>query len=618
LILAPTGTGKTTAAAKHVARTGSTVWLTDRNEDVDDAAGAIEAAGGSVGRVLWLWGKRDGKPNCLHPDIIERWQEAGYSYRAGFCKMACELGGDPGGCPYLASIDGLQHASNIVVTKARAQKSGFFHRFGNKKRKTVILDEDAIGLLRPLVEITREDLAHYLRTLEDLEKDFREVGERAAIQQIGDSRRIADWCWRQIAAQGPCDQPKAADVPASLRPSKAVLDSTEAARKQGRKELRAAFYRLMRQDPEGTVRNVYRDLGDLIGRAAGKVAFATHQKLFFHLRLSVPRKKRVVVLDATANPDLLQPLFKPRPVEVLCDERVKPSGRVIQFMDANGPRSYLNKIPKKLVGIIDGLGDLHPDGTIVLISHKSCVEALASASKHTARIKTAYFGALRGRNDLEPGVDRKGKLRHIACHIVAGSPKTTEEGRQQLALAVYGRSVLPFADLATVRVPVLGLVPEELAEHNDQARVWDVRIKGYGDPRMQAVYEHTVTAELTQAADRARVLIHPQAIVYLVTNEPCPRLWFAEMCYAGDLLDLLGRPRSDFEANYETYERKALELLNAGAWVCNADVCRALGKEDRGAGWRYWKAFRDHYGDALEGDRKVRWKQEPADEDAAI
>ena len=40
---------------------------------------------------------------------------------------------------------------------------------------------------------------------------------------------------------------------------------------------------------------------------------------------------------------------------------------------------------------------------------------------------------------------------------------------------------------------------------------------------MQAVYEHTVTAELTQAADRARVLIHPASTVYLLTNEPCPR-----------------------------------------------------------------------------------------------
>ena len=63
-------------------------------------------------------------------------------------------------------------------------------------------------------------------------------------------------------------------------------------------------------------------------------------------------------------------------------------------------------------------------------------------------------------------------------------------------------------------------------------------MKGYTDPRMQAIYDHTVTAELTHAADRARVLIHRGATVYVVTNEPCPKLWFAELCFAGDFLDL--------------------------------------------------------------------------------
>jgi hypothetical protein len=192
--------------------------------------------------------------------------------------------------------------------------------------------------------------------------------------------------------------------------------------------------------------------------------------------------------------------------------------------------------------------------------------------------------------------------------VVAGSPKTTEEDRQQLALAVYGKAVPPFAALETVRRPVAGFVPRELASVEGQRWLWEVRLKGYTDPRMQAVYEHTVTAELTQAADRARVLIHPSATVYLVTNEPCPKLWFAEMCYAADFLDLSGGPRrADFERNYEKYEDKARELLDAGRRVGNADVCEALGIK-RHQGIRYWRAFLDAYDDALEGDRKKTWK----------
>ena len=88
----------------------------------------------------------------------------------------------------------------------------------------------------------------------------------------------------------------------------------------------------------------------------------------------------------------------------------------------------------------------------------------------------------------------------------------------------------------TVRRPVIGHVLAELAEgEEEQEWIWEIRIKGYLDPRVQAVYEHTVTAELTHAADRARVLIHRKATLYLVTNEPCAKLWFAKKCFATDL-----------------------------------------------------------------------------------
>jgi hypothetical protein len=105
------------------------------------------------------------------------------------------------------------------------------------------------------------------------------------------------------------------------------------------------------------------------------------------------------------------------------------------------------------------------------------------------------------------------------------------------------------------------------------------------------------------------VLNHRNAIVFLITNEPCPRLWFAEKCYAGDLLDLSGVRRSDFEQNYSAFEAKALELLDGGKTIGNADVCRALDKRNSW-GWRYWQRFQEKYGDALVGGRKVKWKEE--------
>lgn len=609
LIAAPTGAGKTTAAARWVAQTGKTCWLADRREDVDAAVQAIEAAGGEVGRVVPLDGETNGVPNCLCPEVINWWQAKGYNYQAGFCKAVCDRKDDLRECPFIMSVAELEHADTIVATKALARRPGFFSAFGNQQRQTVVLDEDPIKLLRPTVAIDRAQLSEYLVVLDGIDEWIRrqpnEFEQAAGLKESQHSRQIGTWLWKKIARQPVGGQPEAVDIPAQLRPTRAVSELTSKARKLGRRVLCRGFYHLMRKDPEKTVRNVCRDLWDLVGKCvAGRTVFVTHEKALFHLRINIPRRKNVVVLDATGNPELLRPLFAPRAVEVLADERVEPAGRIIQLMDFNGPRSYLNQLRPKAVRIIDAIGDLHPQGSLVLISHLSCVRELAKASRHHERIKVAHFGGLRGRNDLETSSHQR-----IAAHVVMGSPKTTEDARRQLALAVYGRSILPFQDLTTIRRPVFGLIPHELAREEGQRQLWEVRLKGYADPRMQAVYDYTVVAELTHAADRARVLIHQDAVVYLVTNEPCPRLWFAELCFADDLLDLSPGPRSDFREACDVYEAKARELLDAGLAVGNADVCRALGRKP-GWGWRYWQVFRERYADALEGVRKVRWKEE--------
>ena len=150
-------------------------------------------------------------------------------------------------------------------------------------------------------------------------------------------------------------------------------------------------------------------------------------------------------------------------------------------------------------------------------------------------------------------------------------------------------------------------MPREWSEGDNHRNVWEARLKGYQDERMAAVYAHTVTAELTHAADRARVLIHRDARVYLVTNEPCPRLWFAELCYAGDFLDLSNRGRADFEEASQMYATTAKALLDAGKTIGNTDVCQELGRKPTW-GHRYWRRFFDDMKDALEGIRKVRWK----------
>jgi hypothetical protein len=608
VIAAPTGSGKTTYIAGQVAEVKSTVWLAARHEDVAATVQAIERAGGRAASVVPLDGYTHGPTglvkNCKYPDTIRKWQAKGYSYKTGFCsqRQCCSRRGDPEQCPYLKSMKDLEAASIAVLTKALARGPDFWCAYGNAHRLNVVIDEDPIGLLRPLVTITRDELIAFFQMLEGITADMQGRNDRAGLTELQYWWEVAAWAFSQINGQPASGDPVAVDVPISLRRPEPADEDEQQSRKAGRKTLDGDIRKRMRDDPDGMVRNLRRDLLALAWRAVDKTAYATSKELFFHARVSIPWTRTVTVLDATANANLLRPVFAPRPVEVLFNERVTQAGRVVQVMDANRPRSSLNNLPKKVIRLLDAIGDRHPEGKIVLIAPKSCVEELAAASRHAGRFITAHFGALRGRNDLETRPDCP-----IACHIVVGSPKTNEKDRQQLALAVYGRRALPFPKLVDVCRGVIGRVPLELSDE-EREQIWEVRYKGYTDPQMQAVYEHTVTAELTQAADRARVLIHQEAMVYLLTNEPCPALWFAEMALAEELFDLTAR-RGDYAANYAAYETKARELLYAGQTIGNTDVCRAMGLSPR-TGERYWQDFRAANASWLTGKRKVRKKAE--------
>lgn len=180
MIAAPTGSGKTHAAAKFVATQGNSIWLADRVEDVDAATETIQRYGGQVGRVLPLKGNLNGVPNCLHPDTIEIWQKKGYSYRRGFCPIetCCERRGDPERCAFLKSIDNLKHANNVVVTKAMARDTKFFTKMGNGKRPNLVLDENFISLMRQPITIGRFELRAFLDVIQNLEAMFAAAGIR--------------------------------------------------------------------------------------------------------------------------------------------------------------------------------------------------------------------------------------------------------------------------------------------------------------------------------------------------------------------------------------------------------------------------------------------------------
>ena len=230
------GTGKTTAFAEEVAKNGSTSGSSDRHEQVDDVVSSIEAAGGSVGRVLMLRERLRAFPIACILRLSRSGRQRVTTMSPGSAARKCERKGEPDECMFLGSIRDLKEASTIVSTKAYARRKGFFSAHGNSERKTVIIDEDAIGFMRPVVNITRVELAMILKMLKGRncypEGRRRRRGRRDEASSDM-SRLIAQWLWEQIHRQQPGAQPEAVDVLKPLRPSKAVLNRTKKAERSG-------------------------------------------------------------------------------------------------------------------------------------------------------------------------------------------------------------------------------------------------------------------------------------------------------------------------------------------------------------------------------------------------
>jgi hypothetical protein len=437
---APAGAGKTTATAERVAKQGSTIWLTNRHEDARAVVAMIEENGGRVGYALPLC-----EETCRHSEDIAIWQAKGYPYRRGYCTQVCELRGV--GCRYLDAIKNLDHAPIIVTTKALARSPNFFQAYKNTRRRNVVIDEDPIALLRPSVTLQRQDLEEYLAVLPEVIDQLgrRDNEDACGIEEAEHWQRVAHWCHEQTSQRPAIGDPAPVEVPDWVRRPTARSEEEKRMRKAGLRAFMSEFYKRMRRSPKSTVRNLRRDFVAL-GRAAGGMAFVTSKDVLFHVKVTIPRNKEITVLDATANPNLLRPLFHPREIKVLFgDAKVEPAGRIIQVMDAVNPMCSTTAPSRKMIRLIDAIGDRHPDGGLVVISHKAAIKGLMEASKHTERIIPAHFGAVRGRNDLETTHEHP-----IGAHIIVGSPKTSETDRQQLALAVYGTRILPFPPLETV------------------------------------------------------------------------------------------------------------------------------------------------------------------------
>lgn len=352
--------------------------------------------------------------------------------------------------------------------------------------------------------------ARLARALEEVLDEAARLGQRAH----DNGERFLGWQGRELLdhLDTACDGQLAVWVD-ELRGDVALMDPLPWV-EVDLNDLRAAKERLSQQPPvilPHVVRALSQELAQWRGRdraeerdwnarlrvgkarsdeAAGTWAFFVSEPLQFTPPQDGPMPP-VVVLDATADEDLYQRLFRTKQVEVWTPAEVTPPPHMRHIAvrvkgKRYGQTSLKGKDGKALrrtiAEVAHVLQRLDPDGAlraadrVGLITFKDVEQRMAEALGITYDRCTGHFWAMRGSN----------KLAKCDILLVVGTPVPNLDSIVRMARNLYWDDVDPI---------------KEESEADDE----DVH-RRYADPRLQRLVDYLAFAELTQMAHRNRPL----------------------------------------------------------------------------------------------------------------
>jgi hypothetical protein len=231
-----------------------------------------------------------------------------------------------------------------------------------------------------------------------------------------------------------------------------------------------------------------------------------------HLRAQLARPEQPkIILDATANPQLLRALFPLAPIRV---ERPHIPGalRVVQVIGRDWAKTSLRardseRGSRRREGWFDEVAShIRPGRPTLVVCTRECEDELRAAlvARGHAEVKVGHYGALRGSNAYQG---------HDVILAQVYHPNLEQVVREGRAL---------FADDEEPLNEQIVLAEPQLTDATGAS--WRVPMPTFADPRLAALLEQQREAELLQCALRGRPFDHPDVQITLLFGLPVPGL----------------------------------------------------------------------------------------------
>ena len=476
---------------------GFLVWTAQRKAQVHDQEGIA---------LIALEGRHQG--NCRKVPEAMMLTQKGYSVKDALCTRRCPF---VDRCAYLRQF--AQEGDFFAATPL-LKATGWWGKAG-----VVVLDEFDPASLIQHVQLTTADLAAMSRAhpkAPAVQIVLRWVAQAVATttDRLLSGVLLLDELDRQAGDEGVCfgatlaaalaelPTPKELNILRGL-PTGATLADYQALPPGHTAMLLQQLAKELRLRTEGQ-------------RVTSRIE-ARCGRLELHLRVEhlIARLARAdqpkIILDATANADLLGALFPTTPGRVE-QPRLSGATRVIQVIGRDWAKSSLrSRAPatgdrRRERWIDDVARHIRPSRKTLVVCTLAWAEELRAglAKRGHAEVVVAHYGALRGSNAYK-GYDV----------ILAQVYHPNLE-----AIVREGRAL--FADDATPLDERLVVADRPLTDATGAS--WRVQVPSFADPRLAALLEQRREAELLQCALRGRPFDHPDVQITLLFSLPLPGL----------------------------------------------------------------------------------------------
>ena len=345
LVTAPPGTGKTHATMVALAEHGTRALYVTPTHDL---AMQIQDDLNTMGVTTHYWRQGpDDTDDCLHRDAVEFFRGLGYLIRLGPCQKCIKRNR----CDYrkIFTCRANGEAQVLIVTSWHLRRGDLWCLTAMADRPLVILDEDALSAVAAPVELTVERLQNFVGNIQIVREALggkqanvtvawlaRRMakpleGDEAALALTDIFRRMAENVLHACAKAGRgkwSPSETVADLHLTdydhvLLNDNDVFDS-----------LMQCAYDAVRHGT--TFPNMVDDMRNLL--LEPRPVHLSSGACRWTRASSIPRGRQVIVLDATAEPQVVEGVLG-RPADIIDTAPVEQKATIYQVMDKIGTRS---------------------------------------------------------------------------------------------------------------------------------------------------------------------------------------------------------------------------------------------------------------------------------------